>query len=113
MAHTKKDLHFCPFVVMQTILSGKWSILILHHLEKDDVRFNELHRKLEGITQATLSKQLKDLEKAGLIERKVYAQVPPKVEYSLSEIGQSFHSVLEALESFGHQYIQFLKEKEK
>ncbi|HFU4116042.1 TPA: winged helix-turn-helix transcriptional regulator [Streptococcus suis] len=101
----------CPFVTTQSVLSGKWSILLLHHIEEGPIRFNELHRRLTGISQATLTKQLRQLEDDGLITRKVYAQVPPKVEYELSEIGQEFKLVLEQIEVFGDKYIEFVKAK--
>mgnify|MGYP003083969286 CR=1 FL=1 len=96
----------CPFFTTQKILSGKWTILILHLLEGKAVRFNELQRELGTITQATLTKQLKQLEKDGLINRKVYAQIPPKVEYSLTEIGQK-------LEVWGNDYIDFLEKSDR
>ena len=84
---------------------------MLHHIEDGPVRFNELHRRLKGISQATLTKQLRQLEEDGLIRRKVYAQVPPKVEYELSEIGQEFKLVLQQIETFGDKYIDFIKAK--
>ncbi|HEL1661181.1 winged helix-turn-helix transcriptional regulator [Streptococcus suis] len=101
----------CPFVTTQSVLSGKWSILLLHHIEEGPIRFNEMHRRLTGISQATLTKQLRQLEDDGLITRKVYAQVPPKVEYELSEIGQEFKLVLQQIEVFGDKYINFVKSK--
>ncbi|HFI0107005.1 TPA: winged helix-turn-helix transcriptional regulator [Streptococcus suis] len=101
----------CPYVATQNVLSGKWSMLLLHHIEEGPIRFNELHRRLTGISQATLTKQLRQLEEYGLITRKVYAQVPPKVEYELSEIGQEFKLVLEQIETFGEKYINFVKSK--
>ena len=110
----KKELFWvCPFFTTQKILSGKWTILILHILEGKSVRFNELQRELGTITQATLTKQLKQLEKDGLINRKVYAQIPPKVEYSLTDIGNKFQGVLNELENWGNDYINFLKESDR
>ena len=110
----KKELFgVCPFFTTQKILSGKWTILILHILEGKSVRFNELQRELGTITQATLTKQLKQLEKDGLINRKVYAQIPPKVEYSLTDIGNRFQGVLNELENWGNDYINFLKESDR
>ena len=100
----------CPFFTTQKILSGKWTILILHLLEDKSVRFNELQRLLGTITQATLTKQLKQLEQDGLINRKIYAQIPPKVEYSLTDIGKKFQAVLNELEIWGNNYIEYLKE---
>ena len=103
----------CPFFTTQKILSGKWTILILHLLEDKSVRFNELQRLLGTITQATLTKQLKQLEQDGLIDRKVYAQIPPKVEYSLTDIGKKFQAVLNELEIWGNDYIEYLKKNKE
>ncbi len=100
----------CPFVTTQKLLSGKWSIYILYVLSQKTVRFNELLRLMpEEMTHTTLSRQLKSLEKEGLVVRTEYAQVPPKVEYSLSEMGKEFQHVLTALEHWGNQYIQHLQ----
>lgn len=110
MARFSSDkLPTCPFVVTQKVLSGKWSILILHALEQGPKRFNVLHRELSGITQATLTKQLRQLEEDGIIIRKAYPQIPPKVEYQLSAIGMEFRLVLQQLGAWGNKYIHFLK----
>ncbi|MGI6199353.1 MAG: winged helix-turn-helix transcriptional regulator [Christensenellales bacterium] len=98
----------CPYVTAQRIFSGKWAILIIHHLRGGTLRFGQLQRRLGGITQATLTKQLRELEGYGLIQRRVYAQVPPKVEYSLSPIGEAFLPVLDQFEVFGNRYIDYL-----
>ncbi len=100
----------CPYVTAQKIFSGKWSILIIHHLCEKTLRFGELQRKIPGITQATLTKQLRALEEFGLIERYVYPEVPPKVEYSLSKIGREFLPVLEQFEIFGDKFIAHMGE---
>ena len=93
----------------QKVLTGKWSMYILYLLSEGPVRFNELQRRMpEEMTHTTLSRQLKTLEQEGLIIRKEYQQVPPKVEYQLSEIGEKFKSVLAVLEVWGNEYIQFL-----
>ncbi|MDF2653938.1 MAG: transcriptional regulator, HxlR family [Bacillota bacterium] len=99
----------CPYVTSQKILTGKWALLILYHLSEGPVRFNELQRRLPVLTQATLSKQLKNLEEFGLIHRTEYPQIPPKVEYSLSEIGYKFQPVLDSLEIWGSEYIEYMK----
>lgn len=102
----EKDLFgICPYVTGQRLLQGKWSILIMHHLSEGPVRFNELQRRLPEMTHATLAKQLKQLERDGLIIRKEYPQIPPKVEYCLSKIGSDFQPVLDSLEIWGEQYI--------
>lgn len=107
----KKELFgICPYVTSQKILTGKWSIYILYLLSSGPVRFNELQRRLpEEMTHATLSRQLKQLEEEGLIIRHEFEQIPPKVEYSLSEIGEKFEIVLEALANWGNDYIQWLE----
>lgn len=103
---TQEELFLkCPYATAQKILSGKWALIILHHLSEETLRFNQLNRLLPEITQATLTKQLRQLEDFGMIKRKVYAEIPPKVEYSLSEQGIAFQSVLDALESWSNAYI--------
>lgn len=87
----------CPMAKLQKLIAGKWKIYILWILAHETIRFGELHRKLEGITQSMLTKQLRELEKDGLIARHVYPEVPPKVEYSLSELGESFVPILKNL----------------
>ncbi len=107
----KKDLFgVCPYVTSQKVLTGKWSLYILHVLlDQETVRFNELLRMMpEEITHTTLSRQLKTLEEEGLIVRTEYAQVPPKVEYSLSEVGMKFKPVMDALGLWGKDYINYL-----
>lgn len=100
----------CPYVTVQKLLSGKWSLYIMYLLSEKTVRFNELLRQMpEEMTHTTLSRQLKSLEKEGLIVRKEYNQIPPKVEYSLSAIGVNFKPILNELETWGNEYIQFLK----
>lgn len=103
----------CPYTTAQKIFSGKWSIMIIFYLSEGTHRFGELQRKLPEITQATLTKQLRTLEKHGMIIRHVYPEVPPKVEYSLSEIGKEFLPVLNQFQSFGDKYIEYLKRGRK
>ena len=86
----------CPYATAQSLISGKWAVLILMYLEDGPIRFNELLRKMPKMTHATLSVQLKDLEERGLISRKQYDGIPAKVEYSLTEIGKKFHPVIAA-----------------
>lgn len=111
----KKELFGrCPYVTSQKVLTGKWSMYILYLLSKGPVRFNELQRQMpEEMTHTTLSRQLKTLEDEGLIIRKEYSQVPPKVEYSLSEIGQKFEKVLDVLGEWGEEYINFFNLKKE
>ena len=106
----KKELFgVCPYVTAQKVLTGKWSMYILYLLTDCPLRFNELQRRMpEEMTHTTLSRQLKNLEEEGLIVRTEYQQIPPKVEYSLSEIGEKFRDVLSVLEVWGNEYINFL-----
>jgi DNA-binding HxlR family transcriptional regulator len=97
----------CPYATSQKILSGKWALIILHHLSENTLRFSELQKLLPDITQATLTKQLRTLEEYGVITRTVYPQIPPKVEYSLSEIGKDFSEVLSSLKSWSDKYLDF------
>lgn len=94
----------CPFAKVQKIVSGKWNMLIIYLLSEEILRFGELHRRLPDMTQATLSKQLKILEEYGVVHRNVFNQIPPKVEYSLTEIGQKFIPVLHALGKWSKEY---------
>ncbi len=102
----------CPYATAQSLISGKWAVLILHCLEDGPVRFNELQRLMPKMTHATLSVQLKTLVDHGLVVRKQYESIPPKVEYSLSEIGEQFHPVLVALQEWGGKYIEYMNGKE-
>lgn len=98
----------CPFSTAQRLIQGKWTILIMHYLSEETLRFNELQRKMPKMTHATLSAQLKQLEAEGLILRKEYPQIPPKVEYSLSDIGKEFQPVLDSICEWGIKYINYM-----
>ena len=113
MANQKKELFgVCPYVTSQKVLTGKWSMYILYLLSRGTLRFNELQRQMpENMTHATLSRQFKALEYEGLIIRKEYSQIPPKVEYSLSDIGKKFEKVLVTLEEWGNEYIEYMHTK--
>lgn len=100
----------CPFFTTQRLIQGKWAILIMHYLDEGPVRFNELQRKMPKMTHATLSNQLKQLISEGLVQRKVISDMPPVVEYSLTEMGKKFRPVLESIRTFGYEYIDFLEE---
>lgn len=96
----------CPVEATLDVVGGKWKGVVLYHLMKDDLlRFNELRRRLTGITQRMLTKQLRELEECDLIVRTVYAEVPPRVEYRLSARGKSLRPVILALESWGEAYL--------
>ena len=92
------------------IFGGKWKSIILFYLLKGPVRFNELQRKVNGITQRMLTKQLRDLEKYELVHRQAYPEVPPRVEYSLTEKGKTLEPILMSLRKWGEQYAQKILE---
>jgi DNA-binding HxlR family transcriptional regulator len=104
MGKLKKIDERCPFDVGMNLLGGKWRMPILWHLSRGAVRFNELQRRLPGITQHVLTLQLRGLERDGLVSRRIYAEVPPKVEYSLTEQGRGVRPVFDALCQWGRTY---------
>ncbi|MBR0556289.1 helix-turn-helix transcriptional regulator [Ciceribacter sp. L1K23] len=96
----------CPVESTLSLLDGKWKGVILFHLFKSGtLRFSELQRSLPSITQRMLTKQLRELEDNGLVERKVYPVVPPKVEYSLTRIGRSLEDVIMVLAKWGNTHV--------
>lgn len=101
----------CPYFTAQKVFSGKWSVLIMYNLNDGALRYGELQRRIGDITQATLTKQLRLLEDYGLISRYVYSEIPPKVEYSLTDIGKDFNPVLEQFRIWGDKYIKVLRTK--
>ena len=106
-----KDLFgICPFVTSQKILQGKWAILVLHELSQGTRRFNELERGLQ-ITHATLSSQLKSLEREGIVRRTVYPEVPPRVEYALSDLGESMRPIIDVMQRWGLEYQARMRQK--
>ncbi len=112
--NNKELFGICPYVTSQKLLSGKWSIYLMYLLKEGPIRFNELQRRMpENMTHTTLSRQLKQLEDSGLIERKVYSEIPPKVEYELSDVGMKFNRVLDELEVWGTEYIEYLSRSER
>ncbi|HEY0329233.1 MAG TPA: helix-turn-helix domain-containing protein [Rhodopseudomonas sp.] len=94
----------CPVEVTLDLIDGKWKGVILYHLQEGRLRFGELRKKMPGITQRMLTKQLRALEQDGLISRKVFAEVPPRVEYALSETGLRLRPVIDALKRWGEDH---------
>lgn len=95
-----------PMSSLQAVLSGKWKILILWYIAFYKVqRFGELIRRLDGITQSTLTKQLRELENDGFLHREIYKEVPPKVEYTLTELGKSFIPVLNQMMEWSEAHL--------
>ena len=90
-------------------IGGKWKVLVLYFLLEETKRFNELHRLLGGISHRTLAKQLRELEKDGIIKRKIFEQIPPKVEYSLTDIGRELKPVLMKMHEWGEKHSNIKK----
>jgi DNA-binding HxlR family transcriptional regulator len=91
----------CPAEFTLAMIGGRWKIPLLFHLASGAKRFSELSRALTGVSQKMLTQQLREMERNGLVERKVYAQVPPKVEYALTELGKSLQPVVDAMCQWG------------
>lgn len=100
-----KSKYHCPVEASIDIIGGKWKPLILWALRDGTLRFSKIEDELHGITQKMLTKQLRELEKDGMIVRKVYAQVPPRVEYSLTDSGKTLMPVLDALCAWGLEHM--------
>ena len=95
----------CPVEATLDLIGGKWKGLLLYRLMSGTQRFNALRRALPNVTQRMLTKQLRELEQAGLVNRVVYAEVPPRVEYSLTPLGRSLRPIIGALRNWGNDYI--------
>lgn len=104
-AKTKEGHLDCPVEATLKVIDGRWKVLILRELVQDVKRFSELHRSLKGITQKMLTQQLRELERDVVVHRKVYPQVPPKVEYSLTPLGRSLKPILDAMHAWGIRHL--------
>lgn len=98
------DLPACPVETTLMIIGNKWKVLILRDLMNGTMRFGELRKSVGGVSQKVLTAQLRDMESRGLVSRTVYAEVPPRVEYTLTESGRSLKPVLDALQIWGEEY---------
>ena len=105
----KKDLPACPVEITMGLIGEKWKVLIIRDLLTGKKRFGELKKSVTGITQKVLTNNLRQMEASGLVKRKVYAEVPPRVEYSLTETGLSLKPVLDSMVELGNDY----REKQK
>ncbi|MEM0923418.1 MAG: helix-turn-helix domain-containing protein [Pseudomonadota bacterium] len=94
----------CPVEAALEQISGKWKGLIIYHLIAGTLRFNELSRRVGGVTQRSLTKQLRELEADGIVHRQVFAVVPPRVDYSLTDKGRALRNAIEALGTWGREY---------
>lgn len=104
MEQQKKDLPACPVETTLTLIGDKWKVLILRDLLPGTKRFGELKKSIGHVSQKVLTAQLRDMEANGLVDRKVYAEVPPRVEYSLTEVGRSLKPILDAMGCWGEEY---------
>ncbi len=104
MGKNTKNKPFCPVEVTLNVVSGKWKIVIIHYLINGPKRFNELQKLLGGISHRTLIQQLREMEECGLISRKDYKTIPPKVDYRLTKLGNSLSPVLSAMHEWGRQH---------
>ncbi|GEL67456.1 winged helix-turn-helix transcriptional regulator [Marinilactibacillus psychrotolerans] len=103
---SKDELPFCPVATTVDLIGNKWKLLIMRELLKGTKRFNELHKSIEGISQKVLTENLRKMEEDGIISRKAYAVIPPKVEYSLSELGDSLRPIINSMSDWGTSYIK-------
>lgn len=103
---TKEELPACPVATTVQLIGNKWKLLIMRNLLARPWRFNELQKSLEGISQKVLTDNLRAMEADGIIIRTVFPEVPPRVEYSLSEIGESMRPILDSMKAWGDNYKQ-------
>jgi len=101
---TKEELPECPVQTTVQLIGSKWKLLIIRNLLKRPWRFNELHKNLDGISQKVLTDSLRSMEEDGIITRTVYPEVPPRVEYALSELGETMRPIIASMESWGAEY---------
>jgi DNA-binding HxlR family transcriptional regulator len=102
----KRDHYNCPLEATLDVIGGKWKLYLLWHLRQETKRYGELKRSTRGITEKMLIQQLRELESDRLVKRKVYPEIPPKVEYSLTPYGKTFVPILQLLNSWGLDHIK-------
>ena len=100
----KEELPACPVATTVQMIGSKWKLLIMRNLLQRPWRFNELKKDLEGISQKVLTDSLRSMEADGIITRTVYPEVPPRVEYALSDLGESMRTIMDAMEIWGTEY---------
>ena len=104
MSETKASLSTCPVETTLTLIGDKWKVLLLRDLMPGTKRFGELKKSVGSVSQKVLTAQLRAMEEKGLVQRKVYAEVPPHVEYSLTELGRSLKPILDSMWVWGEDY---------
>lgn len=106
---TKDELPECPVATTVALIGNKWKLLIIRNLLSGTYRFGELKAGIPAISQKVLTDNLRSLEEDGLVTRTVYAEIPPRVEYSLSEVGRSLSPIFDAIINWGNEYKQIVK----
>lgn len=101
---TKEELPECPVATTVALIGSKWKLLIIRNLLQRPWRFNELRKDLDGISQKVLTDSLRSMEEDGLITQTVYPEVPPRVEYALSDLGKSLKPILDSMVAWGNAY---------
>ena len=101
---TKEEMPDCPVATTVALIGSKWKLLIMRNLLSRPWRFNELRKDLDGVSQKVLTDSLRSMEEDGIIIRTVFPEVPPRVEYSLSELGKSMRPIMDAMEVWGTEY---------
>ncbi len=101
---TKEEMPACPVATTVQLIGSKWKLLIIRNLLQRSWRFNELRKDLEGISQKVLTDSLRSMEDDGIVTRTVYPEVPPRVEYALSDLGESMRPIIKAMEEWGTNY---------
>ena len=103
--------YMCPVEALVDVVGGKWKLPILSLLFQGTKRYGELRQQLPGVTERMLTMQLRELEQSGIVQRQVYAEVPPKVEYSLTDLGLGLEPVLQVMLSWSEQYLGVIEQK--
>lgn len=110
---TREEMPACPVATTVQLIGSKWKILIIRNLMGRPWRFNELKKDLDGISQKVLTDSLRSMEEDGIVTRTVYPEVPPRVEYALSELGESMQPIIKAMEIWGTEYKEKYAKKTK
>lgn len=110
---TREEMPACPVAKTVQLIGSKWKILVIRNLMGRPWRFNELKKDLDGISQKVLTDSLRSMEEDGIVTRTVYPEVPPRVEYALSELGESMRPIIKAMEIWGTEYKEKYAKKTK
>ena len=108
---TKEEMPACPVATTVALIGSKWKLLILRNLMARPWRFNELKKDLDGVSQKVLTDSLRPLEEDGIVTRTVYPEVPPRVEYALSDLGESMRPIIDVMQRWGLEYQARMRQK--